>query len=116
MDGILKEIPEVDAIIGIGANGDIVDIIKKTVEGETVYEMPENTKLPLVGERLLTTPEHWAYLKIADGCDNFCTYCIVPYVRGRERSRSPEAILAEAKKLADNGTKEITLWNLVFLM
>lgn len=108
-DEILKEIPEVDAIVGIGANGDIVDIIKKTVEGETVYEMPENTKLPLVGERLLTTPEHWAYLKIADGCSNRCTYCAIPSIRGDFRSVEFETLVEEAKALAAAGTKELIL-------
>ena len=86
-DEILAEIPEVDTIVGIGANGDIAEIVKKTIEGEKVYEMPENTNLPLVGERLLTTPEHWAYLKIADGCSNRCTYCSIPSIRGDFRSR-----------------------------
>lgn len=108
-DEILKEIPEVDAIVGIGANGDIVDIVKKTVEGESVYEMPENTKLPLVGERLLTTPEHWAYLKIADGCSNRCTYCAIPSIRGDFRSVEFETLVGEAKALAAAGTKELIL-------
>ncbi len=108
-DEILKEIPEVDAIVGIGANGDIVDIVKKTIEGETVYEMPENTKLPLVGERLLTTPEHWAYLKIADGCSNRCTYCAIPSIRGDFRSVEFETLVEEAKALAAAGTKELIL-------
>lgn len=108
-DEILKEIPEVDAIVGIGANGDIVDIVKKTVEGESVYEMPENTKLPLVGERLLTTPEHWAYLKIADGCSNRCTYCAIPSIRGDFRSVEFETLVEEAKALAAAGTKELIL-------
>ena len=108
-DEILKEIPEVDAIVGIGANGDIVDVVKKTIEGESVYEMPENTKLPLVGERLLTTPEHWAYLKIADGCSNRCTYCSIPSIRGDFRSVEFETLVDEAKALAAAGTKELIL-------
>lgn len=108
-DEILKEIPEVDAIVGIGANGDIVDIIKKTIEGENVYAMPENTELPLVGERLLTTPEHWAYLKIADGCSNRCTYCSIPSIRGDFRSVTFETLVEEAKALAAAGTKELIL-------
>ena len=108
-DEILKEIPEVDAIVGIGANGDIVDIVKKTIEGESVYEMPENTNLPLIGERLLTTPEHWAYLKIADGCSNRCTYCAIPSIRGDFRSVEFETLIDEAKALAAAGTKELIL-------
>ena len=108
-DEILAEIPEVDTIVGIGANGDIAEIVKKTIEGEKVYEMPENTNLPLVGERLLTTPEHWAYLKIADGCSNRCTYCSIPSIRGDFRSVEFETVVEEAKALAASGIKELIL-------
>ncbi len=106
---ILAEIPETDAIIGIGANGNIADITKKVIEGEKIFEMPSNTELPLVGERLLTTPEHWAYLKIADGCSNRCTYCSIPSIRGDFRSVEFETLIDEAKALADAGTKELIL-------
>lgn len=106
---ILKEIPETDAIIGIGANGNIADIAKKVIEGEKIYEMPSNSELPLVGERLLTTPEHWAYLKIADGCSNRCTYCAIPSIRGDFRSVEFETLVEEAKALASAGTKELIL-------
>lgn len=106
---ILAEIPETDAIVGIGANGNIADITKKVIEGEKIYEMPSNTELPLVGERLLTTPEHWAYLKIADGCSNRCTYCSIPSIRGDFRSVEFETVIEEAKALADAGTKELIL-------
>mgnify|MGYP003293476711 CR=1 FL=1 len=106
---ILAEIPETDAIIGIGANGNIADITKKVIEGEKIFEMPSNTELPLVGERLLTTPEHWAYLKIADGCSNRCTYCAIPSIRGDFRSVEFETLIEEAKALADAGTKELIL-------
>lgn len=106
---ILAEIPETDAIIGIGANGNIADITKKVIEGEKIFEMPSNTELPLVGERLLTTPEHWAYLKIADGCSNRCTYCAIPSIRGDFRSVEFETLIEEAKALADAGTKELVL-------
>lgn len=106
---ILAEIPETDAIVGIGANGNIADITKKVIEGEKIYEMPSNTELPLVGERLLTTPEHWAYLKIADGCSNRCTYCSIPSIRGDFRSVEFETVIDEAKALADAGTKELIL-------
>ncbi len=106
---ILAEIPETDAIIGIGANGNIADIAKKVIEGEKIFEMPSNTELPLVGERLLTTPEHWAYLKIADGCSNRCTYCAIPSIRGDFRSVEFETLIDEAKALADAGTQELIL-------
>lgn len=106
---ILKEIPEADAIVGVGANGNIADIVKKVIEGEKAFEMPENSELPLVGERLLTTPEHWAYLKIADGCSNRCTYCSIPSIRGDFRSVEFETLVEEAKALAAAGTKELIL-------
>ena len=106
---ILAEIPETDAIIGIGANGNIASITKKVIEGEKIFEMPSNTELPLVGERLLTTPEHWAYLKIADGCSNRCTYCAIPSIRGDFRSVEFETLIEEAKALACAGTKELIL-------
>ncbi|MBR3819961.1 MAG: 30S ribosomal protein S12 methylthiotransferase RimO [Clostridia bacterium] len=106
---ILAEIPETDAIIGIGANGNIADIARKVIEGEKIFEMPPNTELPLVGERLLTTPEHWAYLKIADGCSNRCTYCAIPSIRGDFRSVEFETLVEEAKALASAGTKELIL-------
>ncbi len=106
---ILKEIPETDAIIGIGANGNIADIAQKVIEGEKIFEMPDNSELPLVGERLLTTPEHWSYLKIADGCSNRCTYCAIPSIRGDFRSVEFETLVEEAKALAAAGTKELIL-------
>lgn len=106
---IFSEIPEVDAVIGLGANGNIAEIVKRVIEGENVYEMPDNSELPLVGERLLTTPEYWSYLKIADGCSNRCTYCAIPSIRGDFRSVEFETLIDEAKALADAGTKELIL-------
>ncbi len=108
-DEIFSEIPEVDAVLGIGANGDIVDAVKRVINEEKVFEMPDNENLPLVGERLLTTPEHWAYLKIADGCSNRCTYCAIPSIRGNYRSVEFETLIEEAKALAAAGTKELIL-------
>ncbi len=108
-DEILAEIPEVDAIVGIGANGSIGDIVKRVIEGENVCEMPDNESLPLTGERLLTTPEYWSYLKIADGCSNRCTYCAIPSIRGNFRSVEFETLVEEAKQLAAAGTKELIL-------
>lgn len=106
---IATEFPEVDAVAGIGANGDIVETVRAVFEGERVENFPEKEKMPLGGDRLLTTPQHWAYLKIADGCSNCCTYCAIPSIRGGFRSRPMDEILNEAKQLASAGTKEIIL-------
>ena len=108
-DEILTDLPEVDGVVGLGANGDIVEICNRVLEGETVDEKPEKTAMPLEGERLLTTPGFWAYLKIADGCSNNCTYCSIPSIRGPFRSRSMEGIIKEAKELAEAGVKELLL-------
>lgn len=107
---IAQEIPEVDAVVGIGANGDIVKIIEDVMQSdETIETYPPQCELPLDGQRILTTPEHWAYLKIGDGCSNRCTYCTIPYIRGDMRSRKMENIIEEARQLAETGTKEIIL-------
>ena len=108
-DEIFSEMPEVDAVIGIGANDDIAEIVKSVIDGEREYRMPENCCLPLTGERLLTTPEYWSYLKIADGCSNRCTYCAIPSIRGDYRSVEFETLIEEAKQLAAAGTKELIL-------
>ncbi len=107
---IAKEIPEVDAVIGIGADGDILQVIEEVMSSDELIEkFPPQSELPLDGQRVLTTPEHWAYLKIADGCSNRCTYCTIPSIRGDMRSRTMENIVAEAEQLAENGVKEIIL-------
>ena len=106
-DEILAEIPEVDAVVGIGANGDIVDIVKKAVEGEQTAVFPPVCDLPLDSQRILTTPSYWAYIKIADGCSNCCTYCKIPSIRGAMRSRTVESIVEEARQLAELGVKEL---------
>lgn len=107
---IAKEIPEVDAVIGIGANGNILDVIEDVMSSsELVESFPPQSELPLDGQRILTTPEHWAYLKIADGCSNRCTYCTIPSIRGDMRSRKMENILDEARQLSEVGVKELIL-------
>ena len=106
-DEIMKEFPEVDGVIGLGANGDIVAVINAVMSDAAVAQFPEKEEMPLGGERLLTTPQHWAYLKIADGCSNCCTYCAIPAIRGGFRSRPIEEVVKEAEKLASDGTKEI---------
>ncbi len=97
---VLAEIPEVDGVIGIGANQDICEVCNKLIEGEKIEEYPEKTELKIEGDRILTTPQYSAYLKIAEGCSNHCTYCAIPSIRGEYRSRSSESILAEDQKLA----------------
>ena len=104
---VLNEIPEVDAVLGIGCNGEMADIVRRVIEGEKIYSFPPKTDLPLCGQRLLTTPGHWAYLKIAEGCSNRCTYCTIPSIRGDFRSRDMENILEEARQLAQSGVKEL---------
>lgn len=106
---IIDEIPEVDGVVGIGANADIVNICKSLLSKNAVCSFPDKTCLPLDGDRVITTPKHFAYLKIADGCSNCCTYCAIPAIRGKFRSRTVESILAEAKKLGESGVKEVVL-------
>ena len=106
---IFTEMPEVDAVVGIGAIGNIGGIIERVLAGERVTDLPSKYDLPLVGERLLTTPEYWAYLKIADGCSNRCAYCSIPYIRGNYRSVDFETVIEEARQLAASGVKEIIL-------
>lgn len=106
-DEIMKEIPEVDAVVGIGGNSDIVSVCQQVINKKKVNLFPDKLCLPLEGDRLLTTPPHYAYLKIAEGCSNFCTYCAIPKIRGKFRSRKIENIIAEAKSLAANGVKEL---------
>ena len=107
---IFNEIPEVDGVIGIGANDDIVEACNTLFENDGQYSaFPEKEKLPLDGGRILTTPEYTAYLKIAEGCSNCCTYCAIPSIRGGFRSRKIEDILEEANMLCEKGVKEIIL-------
>ena len=106
---LVREMPEVDGILGIGANGDIVKAVEAVMNGEKYESFPDKENMPLEGERLLTTPQYWAYLRIADGCSNCCAYCAIPIIRGSFRSRKTEDIINEAKKLASEGTKELVV-------
>lgn len=108
-DEIMKEMPEVDAVIGIGADADIVKTCQKALVGVKTSNYPDKCYLPLNDERMVSTPAHWAYLKLSDGCDNRCSYCAIPAIRGRYRERTMESILNEAKLLADKGVKELIL-------
>lgn len=106
---VMKEIPQIDAVVGIGALDEIVNVIEKVLQKEKseIFKAKEN--LNLNGKRLLTTPRHYAYLKIADGCSNCCTYCAIPLIRGKYRSRKMEDIIAQAKELVQGGAKELIL-------
>lgn len=107
---IVKEIPEVDAVVGIGANGDIIKTVEEVMDSvSTIEKYPPCCDLPLEGQRILTTPQYWAYLKIGEGCSNRCTYCTIPSIRGNMRSRSMENVIEEAKQLAELGVKELIL-------
>ena len=106
---ITKQLYEIDAAIGIGANEQIADIVLEALKGKKAEVFPDKVCLPLEGGRIQSTPSYTAYLKIAEGCDNRCTYCAIPMIRGRFRSRKPENIIEEAKTLAKNGVKEINV-------
>lgn len=109
-DEVLEEIPELDAVIGIGSNEKLVDIIRDIYAGEGgVADFDDKEKLRLNGGRIISTQPFYAYLKIAEGCDNCCTYCAIPSIRGRFRSRTIEDILEEAKWLAENGVTELVV-------
>ncbi len=106
---ILEEFPEVDAVLGVGSIHNIVEAVGKVLDGERYSSFEDKDCVRLGGDRVLTTPEYAAYLKIAEGCDNRCTYCAIPYIRGKFRSRPIESIIAEAKDLERLGVKELTL-------
>lgn len=106
---LCKELPECDAVLGLGANADIVETVNAVVRGETVARFPSLDQWSLDGERLQTTPDFFAYLRVGDGCNNCCTYCAIPLIRGKLRSRDMENIVNEAKVLAQNGVKELVL-------
>lgn len=107
---LMEQLPEVDAVVGTGNINEITDIIKEALEGKRVNRTGNiNNEYFEELPRITSTPSYTAYIKIAEGCDSFCTYCIIPKLRGNYRSRKMESILEEAKRLANNGTKEIIL-------
>lgn len=106
-DEIMEQMPEVDGILGTGSYTEIVPAIEKLLEGSKVEEFASIHTPEVETGRILTTPEHYSYIKIAEGCDHRCAYCIIPYLRGKYRSRKMEDILAEARFLAASGTKEL---------
>ena len=106
-DEILEELPEIDGILGTGSYTDIVPAIESVMEGDTPTYFGDIDHTIEDGARLVSTPPYTAFLKIAEGCDNRCAYCVIPSLRGRYRSRTMESLLAEAKKLADDGVQEL---------
>ena len=104
-----EEFPEIDGVIGLGHNGDIVKAINKVLADKRVIMNSPLGEYNLEGSRLLSTMPHYAYLRIADGCDNRCSYCAIPYIRGGFRSRPMENILEEVKSLASRGVKELVV-------
>ena len=108
-DDIRAELPEVDGMLGTGSYTDVVTAVEELMAGEKAEHFGDIHRTYEDGERIVTTPPYTAYLKIAEGCSNGCAFCIIPKLRGRYRSRSVEALLEEAKGLADSGVKELII-------
>lgn len=104
---IIQEMPEVDGILGTGNYTDIVPAIEALLSGNTVSQFDSIDSPEEESWRILTTPQHYAYIKIAEGCDNHCSYCVIPSLRGKYRSRRMEDVLDEARMLANTGVKEL---------
>ena len=101
--------PEVDAVVGISEYEKIAEIFEKMIKGEKIQIFGDKEKHTMEGKRILSTMPHYAYMRIADGCDNCCTYCAIPKIRGHFRSRTMENIVEEARALAADGVKELIL-------
>ncbi|MFA5561560.1 MAG: 30S ribosomal protein S12 methylthiotransferase RimO [Eubacteriales bacterium] len=106
---IFKEMPEVDALLGVGSLRDIVAAVRSVEQGESYASFGDKDHAPLGGDRILTTPSYTAYLKIGEGCDNRCSYCAIPSIRGHFRSRPIEDLVAEAAELEGLGVRELNL-------
>lgn len=106
---VANEIPEADAVIGIGCNEDICGVIDKALANRRVVDFADKKDLSLEGGRVLTTLPYFSYLKVAEGCDNRCTYCAIPSIRGGFRSRPMEEIIKEAQGLAEQGVRELNV-------
>ena len=106
-DDIRKELPEVDGMLGTGSYTDVVAAVEELMAGEKAEHFAGINTTYEDGERIVTTPGYTAYLKIAEGCSNGCAFCIIPKLRGRYRSRSMDALLTEARGLAQAGVKEL---------
>ena len=104
---LAREFPEVDGVVGLGANGEIVKTVEEILENKRIQSFPEVCNMPLSGPRVQTTPPQYAYLRVADGCDNCCAFCAIPLIRGPFRSRPLQDLLKEAEGLAKKGVKEL---------
>ena len=102
-------IPESDAVVGIGCNDDIVSVLEKIMADEHVEAFADKEKLSMTGGRVLTTLSFTSYLKVAEGCDNCCSYCAIPLIRGKFRSVPMEVLVDEAKKLVSEGVRELNV-------
>lgn len=108
-EDVMNELPEIDALVGVGSLSRIVEACTAVMRGEKYTSFEDKNTSALGGGRVLTTLPHTAYLKIAEGCDNLCTYCAIPLIRGKFRSRPIEDIVEEAKRLEATGVKELNL-------
>jgi ribosomal protein S12 methylthiotransferase len=108
-DDMLRELPEIDAIVGVGSYGDIVSAVRTALSGKAYSKFDSNSLPDPETPRVITTSGAWAYLKIAEGCDNRCAYCVIPDIRGSYRSRPIENVLREAEDLAGHGIKELII-------
>ena len=106
---LASEIPEVDVVLGLGGNRRIGEAIREAVKGKHFIEYGEKESLSMEGERILANEPWFAYVKVAEGCDNRCSYCAIPLIRGRFRSRPMENILEECRRLAESGVTELNL-------
>jgi len=108
-DEVFDALVEADAVLGINDYDDIAAIVDQVLSGKRIKQIGDNSSKTTFGSRILTTKPHVAYLKIADGCNNFCTYCLIPYIRGRFRSVEIESLVDQAKQLVAGGVKELIL-------
>lgn len=108
-EDVTDELPEIDAVLGVGNYKDIVETVEKCLSGEAVSRFDSNSAPVDEIGRVVTTGPAWAYLRIAEGCNNFCAFCAIPYIRGRYRSREVENIVEEARDLAAHGVKELII-------
>lgn len=108
-DDVLADLPEVDAIVGTNATDELIPTINKVLNGDKEVIIKDLTGLPKVNGRVVSTGASYAYLKIAEGCNKFCSYCVIPYIRGNYRSVPKEEIIAEARQLASQGITEFVL-------